>query len=176
MFVWLRQHDDAVRMRTLAEEQSKQADSLAVLLDARNKIMLRQDSLIKAQTAAIREQEIRLVQAGIAAQNQTNTAVNTLRSQLSESLKPLLDSVTRGYEKQLAIKDQQIESERKINLLLQTQVSQRDSTLEAIRRLNDALSAQLAVINKQTHKGIIAQAKAVLPWIAAGYIAAKASN
>ena len=168
--LWLHQHDTLVKAETLAEVEGAKSDSLKSLLTTRNLIMAKQDSLIATQTEAIKNQQIKLAQVAIDAQNQTNTAVATLRSQLSDAMKPLLDSITRGYERQLEIKNQQLESERRISALLRIQVAQRDSTIDAIKQLNASISAQLTLANKRTNKGLLAQAQSALPWIAAGYL------
>lgn len=168
--LWIKQHDALIKAEAIAQIEGAKADSLRTMLASRDSIMAKQDSLIAIQTEAIKSQQVRLAQASVDAQNQTGSAVATLRSQLSEAMKPLLDSVTKGYEKQLEIKNQQIDAERKINSLLLIQISQRDSTLAAVRRLNESLSAQLSLANKRVSKSLKDKAVDALPWVFAGYL------
>lgn len=167
---WLHEHDKRVKADVRAEATAAQSDSLARVLATRDKEMARQDSVTVVIREQLKEQQIRLATTAVAAQEQTSSAVANLRRQLSADMKPMLDSIIRGYEKQLAIKDEQLAAQRKLTDLAEAQVASRDSTLAAIRRLNQSISAELDLANKRGNKSLQQKVAGGLPWLAVGIV------
>lgn len=169
--LWLHEHDKRVKAEVQAALSAQLTDSLKAILKDQDQLMARQDSLIQEQRVVLVNQQQKLAAASIEAAHNTNVAVSNLRGKLSDEMKPLLDSITRGYERQLAIKDEELLAQKKLTALAEAQVTSRDSVLAAIRRVNESIQAELTLANKRANKSLFAKTKDALPLLALAFLA-----
>lgn len=168
--IWLRQHDAAVRADVKAEILSGAVDSLKDELSSRDSLLILRDSIVMKQKSVIEQQQEDLARQELQTNQATMAAVARVRGQLTEELKPLFDSVTTGYERQIAIKNEQLLAEHKLTLLYYAQLETRDSVISSLRRLNESITAKLEIAERQTHKSLTKQIVDALPIVAAGVI------
>lgn len=168
-FFWLREHDRAVRAEAESKVLREQNDSLRVIVKADSLRLLDSDLRALEQQATIRAQQAQLDQALAAARNTTAIATAALRDRLSEDLRPLLDSITQGFERQLAIKDSVIATHLKSIELEQGRVASRDTTIAALRTLNASIEKEVEALRRQKSPSLLKRAGDALPFIVAAY-------
>lgn len=168
-YLWLRQHDRAVRAEGRAEELGRQADSLRVVVREDSIRSARRDEVIDSQHTVIEEQKREIIAQEVAVIQLTSATVAGLRNRLPADLQTVLDSVVKGYEQQLALKDEQIALEARKVALERERVASRDSTIDALRRLNASIEAEVVTLRRETKRSVWDRIGEIAPWAAAAY-------
>lgn len=167
--LWLRQHDNAVRAEERAKVAAQASDSLKQEVEKRDSALAKQDREIEVQRTALVKTQQSLATKEASAKRETSAAVATLRSQLNDEMKALLDSVINGYNRQLAVKDSMIQVEQRMRQLADSQAAARAKQIESLRRLNESIEAALAIERKRGNRTLVQKVIQIAPWAAIAY-------
>lgn len=130
--------------------------------------MKQKDVVIAKQQADLVAKNAELDRQHTVAAKATSAAVAQLRSQLTGEQRALLDSIEAGYQRQLAIKDQQIQAAAAMYRLEQGRVASRDSVIDKMQTVQDSLFKQVQKLTKATKKSTLDQVITYGGWIVAG--------
>lgn len=142
-WLWMHQHDAAVRASALAQERWAQLQVEIAEGAKRDTAMQALDSAVRGQRQAIEAANAR-TQTQLAQVRVTTAAtVTALRASLDTAQQQALDSVVAGFTQQLALKDQQMAGLAEIIAKQDTVLAAKDSVLASFRRINADVALQL---------------------------------
>lgn len=119
------------------------------------KQMKQKDVVIAKQQAELVAKNDELARQHTAAAKATAASVAKLRAQLTVEQQAQLDSIEAGYNRQLAIKDQQIEAAGAMYRLEQGRVASRDSVIDKMQTVQDSLFKQVTKLTKATKQSTL---------------------
>lgn len=165
-FTWLREHDARVRAEGRAETLSLQVDSLRTVAKDAIEQVAAQDSTVAVQKSVIQLQQKQLDEVLIVARKQTQAAVASLRDELDDRQKAMLDTITAGFERQLAAKDSMYAAQVRLTALANAQVASRDTALAKIQQASSVVYDAWQAEKKRASPGLITKAIRAIPVVA----------
>lgn len=167
-WMWLKQHDTAVKYQATAEAQLQQIQLLVHQSDSMVLQVKKRDSTISVQQKTIVAQRTVAEQAQKEAATATDKKVSDLRLSLDEHQRVMLDQVVAGYNQQLY----QVALQASANLALynteHTKVLARDSLLANLQSFNHSLADSLTKAVKAGQPSLVQKAGKIVPWVIAG--------
>lgn len=166
-FLWLREHDARVRAEGRAEALAKQVDSLETVASNALRDVAALDRTVGAQKIVLAAQQKQIEEVGVKARRQTQAAVSSLREELDDRQRTLLDTITAGYEKQLDAKDRMYAAQAQLTALANAQVASRDTALAKIQQASRVVYDAWQAEKKRASPSLMSKVVRALPVIAA---------
>ena len=165
-FTWLREHDARVRAEGRAETLSAQVDSLRAVAEDAVAQVASKDSAVALQKGVIALQQKQLDEIIVVARRQTQAAVASLRDELDDRQNAMLDTITAGFERQLAAKDSMHAAQVRLTALAYAQVASRDTALAKIQQASSVVYDAWQAEKKRASPGLITKAIRAIPVVA----------
>lgn len=136
---WLHAHDAAIRAEAKSEVFTKRIDSLQATNDSLKVVVEKRDSARARETATIEANNVKLAAAAAAAKARTKVAVDSLRNELDDRQKALLDNITQGYQTQLEKKDSMLAAQTRLTTIAKAEASDQRALREKQEEINKTM-------------------------------------
>lgn len=165
--LWLYEHDKRVRAEGRAEAQAEVIDSLRGVADSALAEVAHKDSTVVVQRVMLEAQQQQIAEVAAVARRQTQVAVASLRDELDDRQKEMLDTITSGFERQLAAKDSMFAAQVRLTTLAESQVDSRDIAIAKIQQASSVVYDAWEVEKKRARPGLITKVLRAVPVVAA---------